>query len=194
MRFLVVLGFLVLFVSEAALAEPGKICRTRGIIGEKVDPIPGKLQGCGLSRGVRVHEVAGVSLSRPAVMDCGTAKALNKWVKKGLNKSFKRGKSVTEIRVAAGYACRTRNSQKGAKISEHGRGKAIDISGFVLKSGEVVTVLEGWNDRAWKRKLRKAWKKACGTFGTVLGPNADRFHKDHFHFDTAKHRGGSYCR
>ena len=33
-----------------------------------------------------------------------------------------------------------------------------------------------------------------GGFGTVLGPESDQFHQDHFHFDTARHRGGPYCR
>jgi hypothetical protein len=28
----------------------------------------------------------------------------------------------------------------------------------------------------------------------VLGPNANSFHRDHFHFDTARYRSGSYCR
>jgi hypothetical protein len=37
-------------------------------------------------------------------------------------------------------------------------------------------------------------KAACGPFGTVLGPNSNRFHQDHFHFDTARYRSGSYCR
>jgi len=30
--------------------------------------------------------------------------------------------------------------------------------------------------------------------GTVLGPEANRFHRDHFHFDTAEYRSGPYCR
>jgi hypothetical protein len=37
-------------------------------------------------------------------------------------------------------------------------------------------------------------KSACGPFGTVLGPDADKYHKDHFHFDVAKHGNGAYCR
>jgi len=28
----------------------------------------------------------------------------------------------------------------------------------------------------------------------VLGPEAARYHQDHFHFDTARYRSGSYCR
>ena len=29
--------------------------------------------------------------------------------------------------------------------------------------------------------------------GTALGPNANRFHRDYLHFDTARYRRGSYC-
>jgi len=56
-----------------------------------------------------------------------------------------------------------------------------------------MTVLTDWNGQ-YARQLRAMWEAACGPFGTVLGPEADRFHADHFHFDTADYRSGSYCR
>ncbi len=128
-------------------------------------------------------------------MDCGTARALNSWVETGLRPAVKRyGGGVSGLRVVAHYACRTRNSQKGAKLSEHGKGKAIDIAGIKLQNGGEITVLAGWNDRKEGKILRKAWKSACGPFGTVLGPNSNRFHLDHFHFDTASYRSGPYCK
>lgn len=128
-------------------------------------------------------------------MTCDTAKALEKWVDKGLKKSVRSfGGGVKEIKVAAGYSCRTRNNRPGAKISEHGKGKAIDISAITLKNGDSLSVLKDWNNGKKGRMLKKMHKQACGPFGTVLGPNADRYHRDHFHFDTAKHRGGAYCR
>jgi hypothetical protein len=34
---------------------------------------------------------------------------------------------------------------------------------------------------------------ACRRFGTVLGPNANAAHKDHFHLDMKKRRRASYC-
>ena len=34
---------------------------------------------------------------------------------------------------------------------------------------------------------------ACRRFGTVLGPNANEAHKDHFHLDMKKRRRASYC-
>ncbi|MFC3117580.1 extensin family protein [Jhaorihella thermophila] len=58
-----------------------------------------------------------------------------------------------------------------------------------------MTVAKGWKSSHRTRKmLQRAWKTACGPFGTVLGPNADRYHRDHFHLDTARYRSGPYCR
>lgn len=176
--------------------EVGKICKDRKLQGTEIGSVPGTLSGCGIRKGaIKLYSVAGVSLSRPAVMECDTARALKKWVEGGMAKSVKRyGGGVVELQVAAGYSCRTRNSRPGAKISEHGKGRAIDISGFELKSGDTISVLNDWGKGKKGRILKKMHKRACGPFGTVLGPNADRYHKDHFHFDVAKHRGGPYCR
>jgi hypothetical protein len=107
----------------------------------------------------------------------------------------KLGGGADTIKVAAHYSCRTRNNKKGAKLSEHGKGNAIDISAITLKNGATMTVLRGWNEKVQKKPLRQMHAAACGPFTTVLGPNADRYHKDHFHFDVASHRGGGkYCR
>jgi hypothetical protein len=106
----------------------------------------------------------------------------------------RRGGGVTELRVAASYACRTRNSQKGARLSEHAKGHAIDISGFTYKDGSQITVLKNWGGGRDVKILKKVHRGACGPFGTVLGPNSDKFHRDHFHFDTARYRGGPYCK
>lgn len=174
----------------------GKICRNKKILGKEIDPIPGKLRGCGIPRGaVKVYQIDDVKLSTPAVVNCDLAGSLEKWVDKGLKKSVRRyGGGVTEIKVAASYACRTRNSRPGAKISEHGKGNAIDISAVKLKNGESISVLRDWGGGKKGKILKKMHKDACGPFGTVLGPNADRYHQDHFHFDVAKHKWGDYCR
>jgi hypothetical protein len=41
--------------------------------------------------------------------------------------------------------------------------------------------------------LRRLHKGACATFGTVLGPEANEAHRDHFHFDLAHRRRSAYC-
>lgn len=172
----------------------GAVCGDIAIQGKPIGAVAASLPGCGAQDAVRVRSIAGVTLSQESVMTCETAQALKRWISKDVEKAFGRSNRVVSLRVAAHYACRTRNNRPGAKISEHGRGKAIDISGFKLEDGSLVTVLEGWRARATRKQLRKIWKAACGPFGTVLGPESDRYHRDHFHLDVARHRGGSYCR
>ena len=158
---------------------------------ERIAPIAGRIAGCGVADPVRITSVSGVTLSQAATVDCNTARALNAWVAQaGVPAVGRLGGGVAGLRVPAHYACRTRNHQPGAKISEHGRGKAIDVSGIILKNGVEISVLKGWKDPQHGPILKRLHASACGPFGTVLGPNSDRFHQDHFHFDTASYRSG----
>lgn len=180
---------------QQKLRAQGAVCGDPAIQGEVVGQVRGRVSGCGLAEAVRVRSVSDVALSQHAVMDCRTAEALKTWVNASVKPTLRNtGGGVTGLRVAAHYACRTRNNKKGARISEHGKGRAIDISGFRLRDGSTVTVLKGWTARNTGKALRQMHRDACGPFGTVLGPNADRHHRDHFHFDTARYRSGAYCR
>lgn len=173
----------------------GSVCGSRTIRGETIAPIVSRVKGCGIADPVRITSVDGVALSRPAIMNCTTANALESWVKTGVKPAVGRiGGGVVGLTVVADYSCRTRNNKPGAKISEHGKGHAVDISAINLKNGVSFTVLKGWRDPVQSKVLKKAHASACGPFGTVLGPNADRYHNDHFHLDTARHRNGAYCR
>lgn len=181
-------------MARRAERRKGQVCGDPDLQGDEVGFVPGRINGCGVKDAVRLKSVSGVTLSQHAVIDCATAKAIKKWTEKGAKPALRNvGGGLASYRVAAHYACRTRNNQPGARISEHGRGRAIDISGFVLKNGTTLTVLKDWNSRNG-RALKAMHKAACGPFGTVLGPNSDRFHRDHFHFDTARYRSGPYCR
>lgn len=42
--------------------------------------------------------------------------------------------------------------------------------------------------------LRAVHEGACKIFGTVLGPESNAAHRDHFHLDLAKRRSSAYCR
>lgn len=173
----------------------GAICGDPNIRGRQIPAIAGTAPGCGIADPVQVTEVHGIRLSVAATMDCETARALGTWVQRGAIPTIgNSGGGIAQFRVAAHYACRPRNSQPGARISEHGKGRAIDISAIQLRNGETITILDGWSERRNGRMLRAMWQSACGPFGTVLGPDANRFHLDHFHFDTARYRSGPYCR
>ncbi len=41
--------------------------------------------------------------------------------------------------------------------------------------------------------LRRLHRGACGTFGTVLGPEANEAHRNHFHFDLASRKRSAFC-
>lgn len=173
----------------------GSICGDRAIRGQAIARIRGRISACGIENPVKVTSVDGVALSTPATLDCTTAKALKQWVHTGVKPAVGRmGGGIKSLRVVAHYACRTRNNQPGAKISEHGRGRAIDIAAINLNNGTALTVLSDWRTNRKGTALKRMHKSACGPFGTVLGPNANKYHQDHFHFDTARYRSGTYCR
>ncbi|TVP74013.1 MAG: extensin family protein [Rhodobacteraceae bacterium] len=181
--------------SVARLRASARLCGVRGLKGEVIPPITSQVAGCGVDRPVRVTHVDGVKLSQAAIVDCETATALHRWVRRGVKPAVGRnGGGVRELRVAAHYVCRPRNHRAGAQISEHGRGRAIDISGVILADGTEISVLRDWRNSPHSRALQQMHRAACGTFGTTLGPGSDGMHEDHFHYDTARHRGGPYCR
>jgi hypothetical protein len=175
--------------------KKGSVCGINGLRGYNVKRISGK-GGCGVRNPVKLTEVDGVKMTREVSIDCGTAKAFYKWVREGAKPAVgKKGGGLAKVQVIGGYACRNRNSSKNGRLSEHAKGNALDIAGFVLEDGTTLSVLRDWRSRSKGKTLKRMHKKACGPFKTVLGPNANRFHQDHFHFDVAKHRGGgTYCK
>jgi len=172
----------------------GSVCGDIALQGERLGSHSGP-GACGVEDAVRLRSVSGVTLSTSSIMDCTTARALRTWVDGGLLPAVgNEGGGVDSLRVVAHYACRTRNNRAGARLSEHASGRAIDIAGIGLRNGQEITVLTGWDSIDDGQQLRRMWQSACGPFGTVLGPEANALHADHFHFDTARYRSGSYCR
>ena len=171
-----------------------RLCDNPALLGEVLDDIS---QGqCGIDNPVAVHVVAGVELSTPATLNCRTANTLADWVENDAQAAVRKLRSrITSMRVLASYACRTRNSQRGARLSEHALGNAIDFGSFTLANGTVLSIADDWRRRNKEgTAIRALVDSACGPFGTVLGPDADRFHQDNLHLDTAEYRTGSYCR
>lgn len=154
--------------------------------------------GCEVNNAWKVRALGQVSFSQPATLQCGMADPLHGWLEDIVQPAARRsfGEGVVEVDVAASYACRPRNNQRGAKMSEHGFGNAIDIAAFTLESGRKVTVVDGWRGSGDERRfLQQVHGAACGPFRTVLGPNADAAHRDHIHLDLQNRRSGSrYCR
>lgn len=159
-----------------------------------------------------------VELDPPAIVSCDLAKALSEWVD-AVQAEAKEllGSAVVKLH-ASSYACR--NIYNGAKppLSQHALANALDVRGFVLSSGEQITVREDWHKKPAKTHspvrlasaavslpnlmpaaeqrsdfVVKVHETACSIFGTVLGPRANKAHRDHFHLDM-KQRDRSLCR
>jgi hypothetical protein len=162
---------------------------------EKIDDID-EGNGCQVRNAWSVRSIAGVGFSRPAIVNCGVIGPLDDWVAHTVERAAQQnlGERVVEVDIVASYACRARNNENGARMSEHGFGNAIDISGFTLESGRKITVREGWQgDEDARDFLREVRRDACGDFHTVLGPGTP-YHGDHLHLDLANRRSGkSYC-
>lgn len=166
----------------------GSVCGDRSIRGEIIGTITSKVKGCGVTDAVRVTEVSGIRLTQAVTVECGTVQALKDWIDNAMRPAFGQ-REVVQLRIAAHYVCRGRNNKRSARISEHGKGKALDISGFVFADGTEWSIKRDYN-----KQIRRAHKGACGIFGTTLGPGSDGYHEDHLHFDIARYRSGPYCR
>lgn len=166
---------------------------------EKLAPFT-RANGCGIPNPWKMHSIGGVSLRKSATLNCGMVGAFDDWLRGVAQPAAKSafGERITQLRVASSYACRGRDNKRGAKLSEHGLGNAVDVASFTLESGRVVEVEQGWKGARDERGfLRTVNKRSCGPFTTVLGPNHNHAHRNHFHLDLAQHgRSGTgrYCR
>lgn len=147
---------------------------------------------CGAERPFEIGAAEGgrVGLKPAALVGCPMIPAIDHWLTNVVEPAAQRNLrgSIVEVKVMASYSCRPMNNVEGAKLSEHGHANAIDIGGFVLADGRVVTVKEGWKGRGDEQAfLRDVRANSCLTFTTVLGPGADAYHGDHFHLDLARH-------
>ena len=101
------------------------------------------------------------------------------------------GAEIEKIETFGTYNCRPIAGL--SKLSEHAHSNAIDVSAFVLSDGRRITVQQGWHgDRQTRQFLSLIHASACKRFSTVLSPDYNAAHHDHFHFDMGG-RGG-FCR
>ena len=148
---------------------------------------------CGLHHPFKVRGLAEgtVVLSSAAILDCSMIPALDSWIKTAVEPAAmaRFGEPVVEIRTMGAYNCRGINNARGANLSEHAFGNAIDIGSFVLRSGRTLNIQRDWSssDDQTRAFLREAHGGACNVFTTVLGPGSNSFHENHYHLDLARH-------
>ena len=161
-------------------------------VAEILPPVTGA-NGCGIDDAVRLSAVrtkdqGRVAITPPATLRCATAEAIAHWVRDEVAPiAATLGSPLGGIANYAAYECRGRNRIAGAKISEHGKGNALDIRALTLANGRSYEL----TDIAVARETRERLKaSACARFTTVLGPASDGFHEGHIHVDLAERRSG----
>ena len=150
---------------------------------------------CGMTRPFSVAAVSGgfVALEPKATLACPLVANVEEWFIESIQPAAMAwfGSPVTEVKQISAYSCRTMNGQRGAAISEHAFGNALDISTFRLADGREVRVKDGWKGAPEEQGfLRTVHAAACERFSTVLAPGADIFHHDHIHVDLARRVSG----
>lgn len=132
---------------------------------------------------------------RPATT-CTVGIALALWERDALASAAKDlfDSKVERIEHLGAFSCRRLYGRESGPWSEHATGNAVDIAGFVLTDGTRISVLRDWpTDGANAEFLRRARDGACRSFSTVLGPDYNAAHADHFHLDMRGGWGGT-CR
>lgn len=121
-------------------------------------------------------------------VSCPVAAALAVWEWEVVQPAAQRhfGQKVAEIEHFGSYNCRRMYNREGASWSEHATADAVDIAAFRLVDGTRITLVGDWDGKGSKSRFLKDIRDgACGLFGTVLSPDYNAAHRDHFHLDQA---------
>ncbi|AMK21076.1 extensin family protein [Sphingobium sp. SJ10-10] len=148
--------------------------------------------GCNAMGSVKLIDI-GVPATNLGAMTCGLAANFAAWARFGVQPAARLilGAEVERIETFGTYNCRP--IAGSGKLSEHAHSNAVDVSGFLLSDGRHITIQNDWNgDKRVRQFLEIIHASACKRFRTVLSPDYNAAHHDHFHFDMGG-RGG-FCR
>ena len=166
--------------------------------GAQFDVLPDRNDGggCSIEGAVQLRSVRGdagtISLSNLGPLECDAALTFAKWSRYGAGRAATQimDSPLARVETFGTYSCR--NVAGSNRRSGHARARAIDVSAFRLENGRRISVSDDWDrvDEA-AEFLRIVHRSACRRFATVLGPDYNQAHDDHFHFETGT---GQFCR
>ncbi|WP_311950751.1 extensin-like domain-containing protein [Halomonas piscis] len=146
---------------------------------EDYTPVP----DCPLTNVVRLN-ASGVAFNRRFVASCPLALGWLMFEHHVLQPAAREhlGSPVSRVEHYGSFACRNVYGRKNARRSAHATADALDVAAFGLEDGRRISVLEGWQHEDERgRFLRALHRGACRHFATVLGPDYNAAHANHFH-------------
>jgi len=186
--------------------DPDSAClkdlRDRSVVFEPL-ATAGASPACQVPNPVKVTADGPIGWNRAGVLSCATMRVVDRFETEAVQAAAQRhfGQRVVRLLHMGTYECRTRRTDataaaaaagrpvSGGRLSEHAKGQAIDIGGFELADGTIVSVKRDW--RAGGRNaafLHEVARAACEHFNVVLTPNYNAVHADHLHLDIGPHR------
>ena len=181
--------------NSAAVTAASSDCDRR-LAAIAVTTLEPRLIGPGACGGADMVELDTVLLAdnsrveiKPApVLRCAMAEQLAVWLRNDAGPRLAAlGSALRSVENFDDFECRGRNRVNGAKLSEHGKGNAVDVRAFTLADGHNIRL----TDPAVAPDLRVALREsACRRFTTVLGPGSDGHHEAHIHLDLAERTHG----
>lgn len=198
-------NLLTFFKLARASADPAACRAALATARWRTTPLPDRATGpgCGFENAFRIERTS-VAVGEPFSLSCRAALSLAMWERHALQPAAlaRLGSEVRAIEHLGSYACRNLYGEEGRRRSRHATADAVDLAGFVLADGRRIRVLHDWHaapgaagaseqaagvtDEA--RFLRELRDGACRWFDAVLGPDYNRAHADHFHFDRGRAR------
>lgn len=167
--------------------------------------LAGEMDGpgiCGMTKPFKVTALqnGAVAFNARATLDCPMVAELDSWLAEVVQPAARArfGQAIAQINSMGSYSCRGMNGQRGAPLSEHSFGNALDIGGFTLADGREISIVRDWTrgDEQTRAFLMDVHGGSCGHFSTVLAPGSNVFHYNHIHVDLAMHgrRGHRVCK
>ncbi|MFN6934213.1 MAG: extensin family protein [Tsuneonella sp.] len=183
-----------------AVAPQTRVCLSElGASGAQFAPVADRFYGAGCATVGTVNlsalqgDDARFQLSNLGPVSCPLADTLAAWARYGVDRAAREvlGSPLVRIETMGSYSCRT--VAGSARMSAHATAQAVDIAAFLLADGRRVSVLGDWSEGTAEKQrfLRLVHASACKRFGTILGPDYNAAHRDHFHLEAT---GRGFCR
>ena len=181
--------------SEKDLAVCKALLESGTVVARTMPPIVGPGE-CGIDAPVALEAIVladkrKIGFKPGTALRCDLAAALARWVSEDVVPMLAAQNLVLEgITDADAYSCRSRNHVAGAKISEHGKGNAIDLDAFLFAPNKRIS-LTSPEAAPFVAQVKAS---ACARFTTILGPGSDGYHNNHIHLDLEDRRThGTLC-
>ncbi len=160
-------------------------------------PLPDQYFGAGCStlNTVRLASLSGdgarFGVTNLGPVTCPLAQTFAAWARFGVDRAARQimGSPLVRIETMGSYNCRT--IAGSSRMSAHATASAIDVSAFVLADGRRISVRGDWSSGQPQTRafLQTVHASACKRFGTVLGPEYNAAHRDHFHVELGGRQG-----